>query len=134
MWQCPKCQRLFQKDRQSHICVIKDVGELFVDKPDEIVLAWDALTQLVMAWQPNVYAASTKSIVYTSQKAWLIIKPMKVQLDIKFYCDERIEDPLIKRHSAYGQKVAHHIRIGTPEEVTLDLLALIKQGYDYSLR
>ena len=133
MWQCAKCQRLFQKEKQSHICVVKDVGELFEGKPDELVLAWDALTQQVMSWQPNVYSAATHSIVYTSHKAWLIVKPMRALLDIKFYCAERLEDPLIVKTTAYGNKYAHHLRIAHEEELSPELFALLRQGYDYSI-
>jgi len=133
MWTCTKCNRVFKSKNQYHICVIKDVGELFIGKPDEMVLAWDSLTQMVMEWQPNVYSASTKSIVYTSKKAWLIIKPMKSMLDIKFYYDDKIESNMIARHAKFGNKIAHHIRIKEESEVTQELLELLKQGYDYSL-
>ena len=133
MWTCSRCNRVFQKQNQSHICVIKDVGELFLDKPDHLVLAWDKLNALVMEWQPNVYSAATKSIVYTSKKAWLIIKPMKAQLDVKFYTDQYIEHPRIARHSAFGKKHAHHIRIKNEHQVDEEVLELLKIGFDFSI-
>lgn len=133
MWQCDKCNRIFEKSNQSHICVVKDVGELFLDKPDEMVLAWDTLTQKVMEWQPNVYSASTKSIVYTSKKAWLIIKPMKNELDVKFYHDQKIVSYRIRKHQAYPNKYAHHIRIQYEHQVDQELMELLRKGYKYSL-
>ena len=119
---------------QYHICVVKDVGELFVDYRDELVLAWDTLTQQVMQWQPNVYAASVKSIVYTSHKAWLIVKPMKSALDVKFYHSDRIESDLIHRHTIFSNKFAHHIRIKHESEINSELIGLLKIGYNYSLQ
>ncbi|HAA14806.1 MAG TPA: hypothetical protein DCE41_25200 [Cytophagales bacterium] len=133
MWTCEKCNRVFQTTNQSHICVVKDVGELFVGKPDSLVLAWDALTQRVMEWQPNVYSASTKSIVYTSKKAWLIIKPMKAQLDVKFYHEEKLVSDRIKRHQNYRNKWAHHLRIHDELQVDREVLSLLRQAYDYSV-
>lgn len=47
MWQCPKCKRKFQKNKQSHMCTQKDVGELFVGKSDEMVLAYDDILQVI---------------------------------------------------------------------------------------
>ena len=134
MWQCDQCGRLFKTTNQSHICVVKDVGELFVDRPDELVLAWDALTQQVMEWQPHVYSASTKSIVYTSKKAWLIVKPMKYELDVKFYHDQKIESDRIKKHTDYGNKFAHHLRVKNEYQVDRELIDLLKEGYDYSVQ
>jgi len=133
MWQCEKCGRVFQTTNQHHICVKKDVGELFIDRPDSLVLAWDTLTQRVMEWQPNVYAATTKSVVYTSKKAWLIVKPMKKELDVKFYCNAKLVSPRIKKHTDYGNKVAHHIRIKEEEEVDQEVIDLLRKGYEYSV-
>ena len=116
------------------MCVIKDVGELFEGKSDDLVLAWDLLTELVMEWQPNVYSASTKSIVYTSKKAWLIIRPMKTKLDVKFYNDEVIEHERIAKTTYYGKKYAHHIRLDNEHQVDEELLELLRIGYDYSIR
>lgn len=134
MWQCTKCKRIFEKTNQSHICVVKDVGELFIDKPDEMVLAWDAITQQVMTWQPNVYSASTKSIVYTSKKAWLIIKPMKYELDVKFYHHDKLISERIKKHQKYPNKYAHHLRIANEYQVDQEFIELLKKGYKFSLR
>lgn len=133
MWTCDKCQRVFQKDNQSHICVVRDVGELFVGKSDDMVLAWDAVTQAVMLWQPNVYAPVTKSIVYTSRKAWLIVKPMKSKLELKFYYPEPIEHERIKRCRPQMKKYACFIHLQQPEEVDDELLELLRMGYAYSV-
>lgn len=134
MWQCEKCNRIFEKNNQSHICVVKDVGELFSDKQDEMVLAWDTLTQKVMTWRPNVYSASTKSIVYTSKKAWLIIKPMKSDLDVKFYHDQKIISGRIRKYQQYPNKFAHHIRVQNECQVDHELIDLLRKGYEYSLQ
>lgn len=115
------------------MCVVKDVGELFEGRPDALVLAWDALTQTVMDWQPNVYSASTKSIVYTSKKAWLIIKPMKAELDVKFYHEDRLESPRVKRYQNYRNKWAHHLRIADEMHIDREVITLLRQGFDYSV-
>ncbi len=133
MWQCELCDRIFAKDNQSHICVKKDVGELFEGRPDDLVLAWDTLTERVMQWQPNVYSASTKSIVYTSNKAWLIVRPMKSQLDVKFYHEDKIDSHRIKRHTQYRSKFAYHLRVQNEDQVDDELLELLRLGYNYSM-
>lgn len=133
MWTCEKCNRVFQKENQSHICVVRDAGELFVDKPDSLVMAWHVLTELLMEWQPNVYSPVTKSIVYTSKKAWLIVKPMKSKLELKFYYHSIIEHERIVRCRPQMKKIACFIHLQHENQVDEELLELLRMGFDYSL-
>lgn len=116
------------------MCSTKDIGELFLDKPDELVLAFDRVMTTVMEWQPNDVGSSIHSIVFTNHKAWLIIKPMKKQLDVKFYDHEEVFHDLIVKRTSYGNKYAHHIRVSSQEEITRDLIELLRIGYDYALQ
>jgi len=118
---------------QFHFCETKDVGELFIGKPDELVLAFDTLAQAVMKWTPNSFGPSRHSVVFTGKKAWLIIKPMKNALDVKFYLKERSDSPLVKHIAKYPNKYAHHIRVARESEINKPLLDLLRQGYDYAL-
>ena len=54
MWTCPKCDRKFKTTNQSHMCTTKDIGELFLDGSDELVLAFDRIMTEVMQWEPNL--------------------------------------------------------------------------------
>jgi len=115
------------------MCSTKDMGELFVDKPDELVLAFDAIIEGTSHWEPNTVGASINTIVFTSQKAWLIVKPMTKELDVKFYFDEILESDALKKVSAFGKKYAHHIRLKSVEEVDAEVFRLLKMGHEYSL-
>lgn len=133
MWTCPKCERKFKSQNQHHICTTKDIGELFIDKPDDLVLAFDRIMTAVMRWKPNYMGASTHSIVFTNHKAWLIVKPMKKRLDVKFYHREEIESDIIAKRTTYPNKFAYHISISYEEEVTTEFLELLSMGYEYAL-
>ncbi len=116
------------------MCVKKDIGELFQDKPDELVLAYDAILQATENWSPNTQGASVHSIIFTSAKAWLIVKPMKKELDVKFYYGEPISSDLIKKVSKMGKKYGHHLRIANEWEVSQPVIDLLKLGYDFSIQ
>lgn len=133
MWICPKCERHFKSTNQSHMCAPQDLGALFQDKPDDLVLAFDAILTRISGWEPNYVGASTKSIVCTNSKAWLIIKPMKEVLDVKFYCDEHLDHEILHAVKSWGKKYAHHIRIAVPEQVTDEFIRLLRIGYDFAL-
>ena len=91
MWQCPRCERLFKTSNQSHSCVQQDMGLLFEGKSDQLVIAFDALMTAVLNWEPNHVGASKNAIVFTNKKAWLIVRPMTKELDVKFYYNETIQ-------------------------------------------
>jgi len=134
MWTCPNCERSFKTTNQSHSCTKIEIGELFIGKPDDLVLAFDEILIAVADWNPNSIGTATKSIVFTSKKAWLIIKPMKKELDIKFYNDLVIESDRIKKVTEYAGKYAHHIRVEYPDQIDKEIIDLISIGFRFSLK
>ena len=98
------------------------------------MLAYDDLVQAVNHWQPNSIGASTNAIVFASEKAWLIVKPMKKELDVKFYNDEPLESGRLKSVYKVSNKYAHHFRLRGPGELSSELLRLLKVGHTYSLK
>lgn len=131
MWMCPKCNRNFKSVNQSHMCSSNTIDDIFKDSPDHIVHAFDQVLINVIDWEPCSVGASTKSIVFTKEKAWLIAKPLTKELDLKFYYSEKIEHSLIKKTTVYKDIHAHHIRISGESEVTEELITLLRKGYDF---
>ena len=133
MWTCPNCERNFKTTNQSHSCTNIDMGELFLDKPDELVLVFDDILMGVAAWEPSTVGTAKHAIVFTSKKAWLIIKPMKQELDVKFYNDTPLESRKLKKVSASMGKYAHHIRLRSPNQVDKEVFRLLRIGFEFSL-
>lgn len=135
MWQCPKCERLFKTTNQSHSCGQKTIDDLFVNRPENLILAFDKLLVTVMDWLPNDAGAAVNTIVFTNKKAWLIVKPMTKELDVKFYYDEVLQSPYLKKVSDFGRnKFAHHIRIREAYEINEEVVKLLKLGYDFAMK
>ena len=132
MWTCSSCDRIFKSENQYHICIKKDIGNLFINKSDEIVLLFDDLVTKLDKWQPNVYSACVNTIVFTNAKTWLVVKPMKTALDLKIYSNEFIDSDRIKTRSKYPNKIAYHFRISNETDLDQELLELLKIGYDFA--
>ena len=132
MWQCPICERMFKSNNQSHMCTTKTIDDLFEGRSDELLLAFDKLLISVIDWEPCTVGPSTNTIVFTKQKAWLIVRPLRKELDIKFYHPTRIKHRYIFKTQDYGRSIAHHIRVSTPEEIDEELLSLLYKGYHAS--
>lgn len=110
------------------------MGELFIGKPDELVLAFDDILMGVAAWEPSSVGTAKHAIVFTSKKAWLIIKPMTKELDVKFYNDTPLESRKLKKVTASMGKYAHHIRLRSPEQLDEEVFRLLRIGFEYSLK
>jgi len=134
MWTCPNCERVFKTNNQSHSCTKVELDDLFEGKPAELLLAFDGILYRVMEWQPNHVGTATKAIVFTTQKAWLIVKPMSKELDLKIYYSEIIQSPVIKKSFQWGKKWAHHIRIKNEEMITEEVMRILRMGFEYSLK
>lgn len=129
MWTCPKCERNFKSNNQSHNCVTTTIDDLFEGKPEKLLLAFDALLVGVIDWEPCSVGTSTNTIIFTKEKAWLIVRPMSKELDIKFYAPDKVDNYLIRKTSFFGNKHAHHIRISDAAAVTPELLQLLYYAY-----
>jgi hypothetical protein len=97
-------------------------------------MAFDSLMTSVLTWEPNSVGASKNAIIFTNKKAWLIIRPMTKELDVKFYYDESLDGDIFKKITFFGGKYAHHIRIKEEEEITAEVLYFLKKGFDFALR
>ena len=134
MWTCPACQRQFKTANQSHSCVSTTIDDLFIDRPDNLVLAFDTLMTLVLQWEPVSFGASANTIVFTNRKAFLIVRPMTKVLDIKFYYDEPLSSEKIHKVTEYNGKYAHHIRVTDEAEITDEVIELIRSGFEFGLQ
>ncbi len=130
MWTCPKCERNFKSTNQSHMCTTTTIDDIFIGKPDDLLLAFDKILVGVIDWEPCSVGASTKSIVFTKEKAWLIVRPMAKELDVKFYYPEVLNHPLIKKTSFFRNSYAHHIRVKNEYEVSDEMFSLLRKGYE----
>ncbi len=133
MWNCPDCDRKFNKEDQKHTCSTKDVGELFIDKSDDLVLLYDELASKVETWENVEIRAAKHSVVFSVGRAFLVLKPMKDQLDLKIYLNERLESDLFFRVYKYYGRFQCQIRLKEKWEVNDDLLELIQESHRQAL-
>lgn len=134
MWTCPKCERRFKNDNQSHYCTNKSIDELFEGKPEDLILAFDKILIHVYEFGEVSIGASVNTVIFTNRKAFLILRPMSKVLDLKFYYDEALKSGKIHKVGAYGKKYYHHIRVKDEYEVDDEVIQLLKKGYNQGLK
>ncbi len=130
MWVCPKCERELKSPNQWHNCVKVSIDSLFEGKAEELAFVFDKLLSQVIDWENVLVSTTQNCIVFVHNKTFLVIRPMKKLLDIKFYSTEQIEEELVIKSIFYSGKFENHIKLSTIEDLTQQVYAFIKQSYN----
>lgn len=129
-WTCPKCDRELPKPEQRHYCARINLNSLFVGRAPELVLVFDKLLAEVADWEDVLVGTTPNCIVFTRRLTFLVIRPMKKEMDIKFYSKvHHPEKPVIKS-TAIGNKFENHIRISLLDDLRPGMFAYIRESYD----
>ena len=129
-WKCPQCERTLKNTNQWHCCLNQDIDNLFLGKPNELMFAFDKILSSVFDFE-NVEISATKNcVVFFKTQTFLVVKPMKKALDVKFYLSDPLNRFPIIKVGLYGKQHEHHVRISTLEEVNPQLFSFIKQSHD----
>ncbi len=129
-WICPKCERTLKNANQSHCCIKQDFDSLFKNKPVELEYAFDKLLSYIIDWGEVEISATKNCIVFLSTQTFLVVKPMKQVLNIKFYLAAPFEQFPVFKVALYGKQYEHHVRVSQIDEIDDYLVALIKKSYN----
>lgn len=129
MWTCPKCERDLKNSNQWHNCVKVSIDSLFEGKSEELIMVFDKLLSEVIDLENVAVSATKNCIVFVHHQTFLVIKPMKKLLDLKFYSEMEHHDYPIIKSVFYSGKYENHIRISSLTELTTVVYNHIKQSY-----
>lgn len=126
---CPNCKRVLRNVNTWHYCKEVEIDTLFIDKSDEIVLAFDQILQVVADWE-NVELSATKNcVVFIRNKTFLVIKPMKKWLEVKFYSNEMIDDEDLHKCELWSSKYQGILRLENKEQIKTNYFHYFKSSY-----
>ena len=114
---CPNCKRTLKNPNAWHYCKQVAIDDLFINKSDEIVLAFDRLLQTVSNWQEVEISATKNCIVFVRNKTFLVAKPMTKFLEIKFYANEPIEDDDLYKCHLWSSKYEGIVRVTNEDQL-----------------
>jgi hypothetical protein len=128
-WTCPNCDRELHSPGQRHYCVRVNLNSLFEDRSPELVLVFDKILAEVADWDGVLVGTTPNCIVFTHRMTFLVIRPMKKELDIKFYSKiAHPEKPVIKS-VAVANKFENHIRIALLDDLRPTLFVYLRESY-----
>ncbi len=108
------------------------MDDLFANKKKELVLIFDKLLCELVNWPDTLVSATKNCIVFVRNKTFLVVKPMKTQLDLKFYLEEFTADFPVSKCTLWNSKYETHIRLQTVEELDQLVFKYLKQSYQIS--
>ena len=113
-----------------HNCIKQDIDTLFVNKSKDLVFVYDKLLSNIIDWN-NVNVSATKNcIVFLNSQAFLIVRPMKKELDLKFHLDKPNDEFPIYKNAEYSGRHEYHIRISTLDDIDNQIIRYIKSSYN----
>ncbi len=128
-WTCPKCDRELLKENQWHNCVKVSIDSLFTGKDTDLVLIFDKILIEIADWEDVLISTTQNCIIFVHRQTFLIIRPMKKSLDLKFYSNEIQQGDLITKSIYYSGKYENHVRIFSMYQVTPQLYNYFKASY-----
>jgi hypothetical protein len=129
-WVCPKCERELKSETQTHYCAKVNLNTLFEGKSDELILTFDKLLLQVADWDDIAISNTPNCVVFVHRQTFLVIKPMKAALDIKFYSATPPTGLTLHKSLIYSGRYANQLRISKLDELTPAMLRYIRESYE----
>lgn len=129
-WTCPKCERELVKPNQWHYCAKISVESLFEGVPMELELAFDQILAEVASWENVAVSTTPNCIVFGHRKTFLVIRPTRKFLELKFYTKEPLPEGSVTKTTSYPKKHENLIRVLRAGDVTANTFSLLRQSYE----
>jgi hypothetical protein len=129
-WTCPICTRALSRPNAWHQCLRKPLEELFTGRAPFLYELFQELHKGVSRWEGVQGSATKNCAVYVAEKTFLVVRPMKAALELKFHlCEVTDEFPVFKI-VRWGRRNEHHVRLFEPEDLDGAVWKLLKQSYE----
>jgi|WetSurMetagenome_2_1015567.scaffolds.fasta_scaffold176827_2 hypothetical protein len=129
-WDCPRCGRSFKVRNQPHSCGVTDVAHHFSRKDPVIRAIYDKIIGALNPCGPVNISFVKNAIIVSAKSTFLAVKPRRTYVDIEFLLNGEILDfPIHKTFRVSKNKVAHFVKIGSPDEVEGAVAGWLQQAY-----
>jgi len=129
-WTCPNCERELHTAGQRHYCARVSLNSLFEGRPPELVLVFDKILAEVADWDGVLVGTTPNCIVFTRRLTFLVIRPMRKELDIKFYSKAAHPERPVIKSTALGNKFENHIRISLLDDLRPAIFKYLRESYE----
>ncbi|MFD9945385.1 DUF5655 domain-containing protein [Nonomuraea sp. NPDC059023] len=131
-WACPRCDREFGRERQSHVCVPGvTVDAVFAPWPEAYREIYDRLVEPLGPLGPLHEDAVGVGVFLKAERKFAEIRPKARSLQVEITLARLIAHPLLARSFAMGSgRYAHFFKFTRPEDVDGQILEWMAEAYD----
>ena len=129
-WNCPKCERDLPWADFRHYCKRVDLNTLFEGRSEELILVFDKILAEVADWPKVLITTTPNCIVFYRRTGFLVIRPMKKWLDIKFYSKVPHKEKPVIKSAPSGKKFENHIRLSNLDELKPGIFIYLRESYE----
>lgn len=134
-FKCKQCLGYIKVElKKSHFC----------EKPTELNLikvlnedgkeAWEAIKRLCTSFGTQKIYASAKAIMFSRRVCFCFVRPKPTGLEMIFFLNQKLSDPLIKRTQAYSKtKYAHTLKIVHADQIDHPLTDWLRQAWELAI-
>ena len=131
MWQCPKCNRRFKKNNQTHSCKTYTQEEHLKNKDSSLKELYLELLNVIKTHVGTYNLDPIHCCIHlVTQSTFIAIKLQKSDLKIDFVSKEPIASKRIIRHETYStNRTNNTLKISKLEEIDQELIDWLKEAY-----
>ena len=106
------------------------MDSLFEGRSEEMILVFDKILAEVEDWDKVLVSTTPNCVVLYRRTAFLVIRPMKKWLDIKFYSKVAHTDRPVLKSVLAGNKFENHIRLSLLDDLRPVISAYLRESYE----
>jgi hypothetical protein len=110
--------------------VRKPVEALFQRKEPVVYDLYIRVQKGISRWRGVKWSATQNCIVYIGESTFLIIKPMRTCLELKFSLSEVVDTFPVYKAQQWGKRVWHLVRLYEKGDVDEAVWKLLKRAYE----
>ena len=130
MWTCPKCDRIFEKVKQSHSCRKISISQHFKNKDLARELFNFLVNQIEYKIGPCRIISLPCCIHLYGNYDFLAALPHKDKLEIRFAVQSKLDSPRLVQSVPVSIKyIKNYIDIKENEEINTELIGWLNQAY-----
>jgi Domain of unknown function (DUF5655) len=131
-WTCPRCDREFARQQQSHACLPGgSVDESFAGRPPGQRAAYEAVVGHLRTLGPVHEDAVQVGVFLKRTRKLAEVRPKSKWVALTIYLDRRIDDPRIARTlQSSSTRTVHEVKLRDAGDVDVQVLAWLTEAYE----
>ncbi len=130
LWRCPTCRRSFANRNQTHFCGRHTLAEHFAGKPKAIATTYRAFVSALRDLGPVKILPEKTRIAFQVRMSFAQLTPRRQWIDGHLVLARPTPAACIRKIESFSRRNhVHYFRLASVEDITPELVALMRDAY-----